>query len=62
MGGAWAHVAPVEVGGLLLRSPLPAQLTWLMRRGAPGVWPERLRELLRAELPEIEGRSKEEPR
>ena len=34
MGGAWAHVAPLEVGGLLLRSPLPAQLTWLMRQVA----------------------------
>ena len=32
MSGAWAHVAPVEVGGLLCRSPLPAQLTWLMRK------------------------------
>ncbi|CAJ1347898.1 unnamed protein product [Effrenium voratum] len=60
MHGAWAHVAPVEVGGLLCRAPLPAQLTWLMRQGAESFWPQRVREALLKEIPVIEGRSRKE--
>eukprot|EP00435_Cladocopium_sp_Y103_P006119 s3866_g1.t6 len=59
MSGAWAHVAPVEVGGLLCRSPLPAQLTWLMRKDADFIWAKKLRKLLEEELPEIDGRPRQ---
>eukprot|EP00439_Symbiodinium_sp_Y106_P030077 s3159_g3.t1 len=61
MNGAWAHVAPVEVGGLLCRSPLPAQITWLMRQNSSDfVWARRLRERILQELPEVSGRQPEE--
>ncbi|CAL1172809.1 unnamed protein product [Cladocopium goreaui] len=60
MSGAWAHVVPVEVGGLLCRSPLPAQLTWLMRKDADFIWAKKLRKLLEEELPEIDGRPRKE--
>jgi hypothetical protein len=57
LDGVWAHesFSPFpEVGGLLVRQPLQAQLTTMMRRddeGARGVWGERLRQKLLAELP-----------
>ena len=50
--GAWAHVAPeAEIGGLLCRMPLPAQLTHLMKNGDGGGWGDRMRERLLADLP-----------
>ena len=54
-GGAWAHESPgVEVGGLVCRRPLQAQLTRLMRSGeGRSVWGDRMREQLLAELGEI---------
>lgn len=53
LDGAWAHISPIEVGGLACRQPLQAQLVSLMRSesGACGGWGERLRARLQSELP-----------
>jgi len=56
INGAWAHPSLVEVGGLLCRMPVPAQLLYQMRqldsRGARPVLGEQLRQRLMEELPE----------
>jgi hypothetical protein len=58
-GGAWAHAAPQpEVGGLLLRMPLPYQLRSEMRAGS-SVWGDRLAARLRELKPEPEAEEKE---
>ena len=52
LGGAWAHAAPEpEVGGLLCRMPLQAQLMHLMRTGGGNTWGEKLRERLEKGIP-----------
>ena len=55
-GGAWAHESPgVEVGGLVCRLPLQAQLTRLMRSGeGRSVWGDRMREQLLADVPRLD--------
>ena len=52
INGGWAHTSPVEAGALLCRLPMPAQLIQQMRDGSSDVWPTKLRERMRAELPE----------
>ena len=50
--GGWAHASPVEAGALLCRLPMPATFIQQMRDGSSGVWPTKLRERMRTELPE----------
>ena len=52
--GGWAHTSPVEAGGLMMRLPLPAQFVQQMRDGSTAHWPEKLRQKIKAELPEAE--------
>ena len=55
MSGVWAHASPVEAGGLLVRVPPHAQLTYQMRnKQAASYWSDALRERLRGELPKEE--------
>jgi len=62
INGAWAHLSPVEAGGLLCHQPVPAQLTYLMRRHETlkSACGEELLNRLKAELPEpVDGQDKE---
>lgn len=52
ISGGWAHPSPVEAGGLMMRMPLPAQFLTQMRDGSTDFWPAKLREIIKAELPE----------
>ena len=52
ISGGWAHPSPVEAGGLMMRMPLPAQFLTQMRDGSTEFWPAKLRETIKAELPE----------
>ena len=52
INGGWAHASPVEAGALLCRLPMPATFIQKMRDGSSDVWPTKLRERMRAELPE----------
>lgn len=64
--GAWVHPSPPEVGGLLCRLPLPAQLTLKMRDAhaaeatggsGGGLWGKKLQAKLLSELPKVVGDS-----
>ena len=52
ISGGWAHPSPVEAGGLMMRMPLPAQFLTQMRDGSTDFWPAKLRETIKAELPD----------
>ena len=54
ISGGWAHPSPVEAGGLMMRLPLPAQFLTQMRDGSVEFWPAKLREKIKAELPEAD--------